>query len=255
LPDSENVRPTMTSKVSIRKMRTKLERVARRLAPAKWFTSTPTPTLAEALGRWSQASSDIGDHLGTMFYEAVAAQPRLIVELGTRGGVSTHALLAAAEVTDAQVLSVDIEDCAGIDLPERFRARWTFRRADDVPFAGKPFEDFCAERGLPPQAEVVLVDTSHEYAHTRAELKAWMPRLAPRGVMMFHDSNMGHGWLRRLDGKAEPGGNGTRGVIQAIEELVGRRYDENTVFADCVGGYAIQHAPWSSGFLIMRRLT
>ena len=33
--------------------------------------------------RWATASSDIHDHLGTLFYEAVSVRPRLIVELGT----------------------------------------------------------------------------------------------------------------------------------------------------------------------------
>jgi predicted O-methyltransferase YrrM len=235
------------------KFRTKIGRVLRRIVPARWQASTPHPVLAAALDRWARASSDIHDHLGTLFHEAVAARPRLIVELGTRGGVSTRALLAAAEAADAHLLSVDIEDCA-VELPPRLKARWTFVRADDLAFAGQPFEEFCAARKLPPAAEVIFVDTSHEYRHTKAEIERWMPRLAPTGVMMFHDTNMGRGWYRTLAGKAEPGGNSTRGVIQAVEEFLGRRYDERTFFADAVGGFAVSHVPWSSGFLVLRRI-
>lgn len=231
----------------------KLSRVMRRLAPAKWHASAPNPTFAAALGKWAKANTDIHDHLATLFYETVAARPRLIVELGTRGGVSTRALLAAADVIDAEVLSIDLEKCDEIDLPERFRRRWTFVQADDVEFAGDPFAAFCAGRGLPAVADVILLDTSHVYEHTRAELRCWMPRLAPTGVMLFHDTNMGRGWSRRLNGKAEPGGNGTRGVIQAVEEFLGRRYDEQTFFADAVDGYVIHHVPWSSGFLVLRK--
>ena len=43
--------------------------------------------------------SDISDHLATIFSEAVAAKPRLIVELGVRGGESRYALERAARVT------------------------------------------------------------------------------------------------------------------------------------------------------------
>jgi predicted O-methyltransferase YrrM len=231
----------------------KANRVVRRWLPMRWASSIPNAALAEALGRIGK-NSDIHDHLGTLYYEALIARPRLIVELGTRGGLSTRALLAAARETNAHLLSIDIEDCSAIDLPPGLRERWTFIRADDVEFAGTPFSAFCKQRDLPAVANVIFIDTSHEYQHTKAELAAWVPRLARDGVMLFHDTNMGRGWYRSLDGRAAPGGNGTRGVIQAIEEFLGREYDENTFFTDAAGDFALRHVPWSSGFLVMQRL-
>jgi hypothetical protein len=231
----------------------KANRVVRRWLPMRWQASSPNPHLARALGGIGP-KSDIHDHLGTLFYETVVAQPRLIVELGTRGGLSTRALLAAADVTNAHLLSIDIEDCSGVDVPLPLKTRWTFIQGDDVEFAGRPFEQFCAKRGLPPSADVVFIDTSHEYQHTKAELAAWLPRLGPDGVMLFHDTNAGQGWYRSLNGRAAPGGIGTRGVIQAIEELLGRKYDEKTFFTDVVGDFALRHVPWSSGFLVLRRM-
>jgi predicted O-methyltransferase YrrM len=242
-----------TSEIT-RKLYVKASRVVRRQVPARWHSSTPNPVLAEALGRWATAGSDIHDHLATIFGEAVAAQPRLIVELGTRQGISTRVLLAAAEISDAHVLSIDIADCSRIDLPERLRARWTFICADDVAFAGQPFAAFCAGRNSPPFADVIFVDTSHAYKHTRVEIEKWIVRLSPRGIMLFHDTNMGNGWFRSLNGKVELGSDSGRGVIRAIEEFVGRRYDEATYFTDVAAGYMIQHVPWSSGFTILRRL-
>ena len=172
--------------------------------------------------------------------------------MGTRGGISTRALLAAAEIAEAQVLSVDIEDCSNIDLPEHLRPRWTFVRADDVAFAGQPFEDFCAAQRLPLLADVILIDTSHIYEHTRAEIAEWMPHLSPRGVMLFHDTNMSSTY-RRLDGGVGRAFENDRGVIRAVEDLLARRYDETTYFTDCVNGFLVSHVPWSSGFLILRR--
>src|SRR3954447_26611968 len=147
----------------------KASRVVRRWLPMRWQASALNPALTRALGHIGR-NSDIHDHLGTLFYEAVVAQPRLIVELGTRGGLSTRALLAAADATNAHLLSVDIEDCSGVDVPGPLKARWTFIQGDDVEFADQPFEQFCARRGLPALADVIFVDTSHEYQHTKAEL-------------------------------------------------------------------------------------
>jgi hypothetical protein len=238
----------------LQKYRLKIGRFLRRLPQQRWHPSRPHPGLASAIGTSVPASSDMRDHLSTLFYEAVSAKPHLMVELGTRGGISLRALLAAAEVADAHVLSLDISNCSGLDLPAHLAKRWTFIQADDVEFAGQPFAEFCNLRGLPIQAEVILVDTSHTLPHTRAEIMHWLPRLAPQGVMMFHDTHMGGGWLRRLDGKVERGWNNDRGVIRAIEERLGRRYDETTVFADCTSGFAIYHVPWSSGFTVLRKL-
>ncbi len=232
----------------------KLREALRSARPARWLASTPHPVLAEALGRWADAPSDMHDHLGALFAETLAARPRLIIELGTRGAVSTRALLAAAEVADAEVVSVDIQDCSSLDMSERFARRWRFVRSDDIAFAGEPFALFCAERGLPPQAEAIFIDTSHTYEQTRAELEHWLPRLAPEGVMMFHDTNMGDGWFRRLDGAVSRGWDNQRGVIRAIEERLGRRWDESTYFVDVADGFLVRHAPWSSGFTALRRL-
>ena len=72
--------------------------------------------------------------------------------------------------------------------------------------------------------------------------------------MMFHDTHMGDGWFRRLDGVVSRGWNNERGVIRAIEERLGRQFDETTYFSDFVGGFVVQHTPWSSGFTVLRSL-
>jgi hypothetical protein len=77
------------------------------------------------------------------------------------------------------VLSVDIEDCGTVDLPERFRSRWTFVRADDLSFSQTPFDAFCAARGLPPQAEVILIDTSTNAGRAQMlDTPAWHRRVS-----------------------------------------------------------------------------
>ena len=71
---------------------------------------------------------------------------------------------------------------------------------------------------------------------------------------MFHDTNIGSNWFRRLDRDIGPGWDNKRGVIRAIEEFLGRSYDEQTFFTDVIDEFAITHVPWSGGFLVMRKL-
>ena len=35
--------------------------------------------------------------------------------------------------------------------------------------------------------DLVMIDTSHEYEHTKDELNAWIPRLNPGGYVWLHD--------------------------------------------------------------------
>jgi predicted O-methyltransferase YrrM len=196
--------------------------------------------------------SDISDHLGAIFFHAIQCRPRLMVELGTRGGASTRALLAAAAVSDATLLSVDIDDCRDISCPHR--ELWQFVQDDDVNFALESFEDWCHGRGLAPAIDVLFIDTSHEYAHTCRELAAWIPFVSDGGGIMLHDTNMGAGLYGRTDGSIGFGWDNARGVIRAVEEFLGRRYDETSYFSDYTKGFAVLHVPNCNGFTMLRRV-
>ena len=52
--------------------------------------------LIRAFGSSQPPVTDISDHLPTIFSEIVAASPKLIVELGTRGGESTRCVTRGA---------------------------------------------------------------------------------------------------------------------------------------------------------------
>jgi predicted O-methyltransferase YrrM len=198
--------------------------------------------------------SDISDHLGTLFFETVAASPKLIVELGTRGGESTRALLAAAWRTGARMLSIDIDPCEIPDLPPEVRRLWTFVQSDDVAYGQGAFATWCAEHGLKPRIDVLFIDTSHLYAHTKAELATWVPKLAGRGTLLFHDTHMAHAYQRK-DGSVAGGWDNQRGVIRAIEEMLGTTLDETRYLTGIFGDWLLLHDPKSSGFTILRRLS
>ncbi len=212
------------------------------------------PRLRESFGAKNAVDTDISDHLSELFFDVVNAAPRLIVELGTRGGESTRVLLAAAEGLGARVLSVDNAECSQIELPSGLAPRWTFVKSDDVSFGKDSFAPWCAEQGLAPQADLIFLDTSHQYQHTVAELAVWLPLLKVGGTILFHDTNMRAWMYRRLDNSLGVGAYNDRGVIRAIEEVVGRTYDENTSFCDLTDHYLIRHRPHCNGYTLMKRL-
>ncbi len=207
--------------------------------------------LKEGLQGYTEAS-DVSDHLSTLFFLTLIQQPRLIVELGTRGGESTRALLAAASIVKARMLSLDLEECGGLDL--RHRDRWQFVKGDDVAFGLTGFEAWSQKEGLEPRVDVLFIDTSHEYAHTKRELEAWMPHLSAGGMVMLHDTNMGQGAYTRLDGSTAVAWDNQRGVIRAVEEWLGCSYLENRYFADFTKGFAVFHYPNCNGLTVLKQI-
>lgn len=126
-------------------------------------------TLAEHAAAWV----DMEPHIATL--ARLASGAHTIVELGVRGGVSTWAILDAMPA-DATLVSIDINPC---DVPERVRSdpRWVFIVGDDQAQAVRD--------QVPPHADLVFVDTSHEYEHTVSEL-AWALTLRPTRIVL-HD--------------------------------------------------------------------
>jgi predicted O-methyltransferase YrrM len=201
--------------------------------------------------RGQKSRTDISDHLGTLFFFATGSTPTLMVELGTRGGESTRALLAAAAVTGATLLSVDIEDCSRIKAPGD--EHWHFVQADDIGFGKAGFAKWCREHALVPVIDLLFIDTSHQYEHTKQEIEVWSKLLADRGLMIFHDTNMGRAVYARNDGSLGYSWDNERGVIRAVEEFMGRQYDENSYFCDASDAFSVLHFPTCSGLTILQK--
>jgi cephalosporin hydroxylase len=67
----------------------------------------------------------------------------------------------------------------------------------------------AAEAALGGPPELVLIDSSHAYAHTLAELELWTPRLPLGGLVLLHDASV---FATAFDPTSEGG------VRRAIEE-------------------------------------
>ena len=132
--------------------------------------------------------SDIQEYLPFLHEQARSRPGVRILELGARRGNSTLAFLAGAEEAGGHVWSCDIDDVRrypdGIG-PFGRSPGWTFTHGDDL--------DPAVLARLPAEVDVLFVDTSHEHAATVAECRAYVPRVTPGGIALFHDTKLA-GW-------------------------------------------------------------
>ncbi len=103
-----------------------------------------------------------------------------MLELGTRTGVSTVALLAGVEKRGGLVISVDIEDCSSV---AQGHAQWAFWRGSSTD--ANMAQDIATYAG---PFSLVLIDTEHNWEQSTAELSLWGPHVAPGGTICMHDT-------------------------------------------------------------------
>lgn len=125
--------------------------------------------------------SDIQDHLTELYHWARGWPFAHIVELGTRTGNSTSALLAGVEIhRRGHVWSIDIDDP---DVPACYAESgyWSFMKGDAL----SP----DAVMWAPPQVEVLFIDLDpHSFEQTFAALMMWHKKMVPGGVILCHDT-------------------------------------------------------------------
>lgn len=131
------------------------------------------PSQATDLAQWAYRWVDMAPHVATL--TRLAREAQVVVEFGVREGVSTWALLDGLPA-DGLLYSVDI---ARATVPPRVAndPRWTYIIGDDL--------DPAVHTQLPVRADMVFIDTSHEYDHTVSEL-AYALSLSPERIVM-HD--------------------------------------------------------------------
>lgn len=123
--------------------------------------------------------SDIYEHLPLFVELCRLLDAKTVIELGTRGGVSTVGWLYGLELTDGHLWSVDIDPA-----PEFSHERWTFIQGNDL--------DRDVFNALPDNADVVFIDTSHEYEQTCAELRVYRWKVRTGGRIVLHDTELAH---------------------------------------------------------------
>lgn len=162
-------------------------------------------------GQWS----DIQGHLPTLHAEVVARPGAQVLELGVRWGTSTACLLAAAEEAGGHVWSVDVSHPA---VPDWWAGTglWTLTVGDDL--------DPAVAAAQPAAVDVLFIDTSHTFDQTAAELRLYVPRVRPGGVVLLHDVELERPEAAPVGGPAFP-------VARALDAFcaeTGRRWEPRT---------------------------
>lgn len=143
--------------------------------------TTPLSTWTDTYARYMQylhTPSDIQHHLPLLYSLARGN----VVELGTRTGVSTAALLAGVEARGGRVWSVDLDDCGALFAGH---PQWTFIRGDsrDYETTIKVTITSVDWDGI----DLLLIDSEHVYEITQAELVMWERLMKPGARILLHD--------------------------------------------------------------------
>lgn len=162
----------------------------------KWHAELEAEYERRLAGDWS----DITEQMHLLREAARSYDKPVICELGTRTGNSTAALLAGASASGGHVYSVD---CGPVNVPAWWvqTGMWSFLNDDDMgPMAGQ---------FVPGELDVLFIDTTHRYHHTLDELKRYVPRVRPGGVVLMHDVELSIGQMITY---GEPGARDDTGL-------------------------------------------
>lgn len=122
--------------------------------------------------------TDIHEHLQTLHMLTVELNLKNILELGTRTGESTIALLLAVREIGGKMTSVDIDPC--YEAKEKIKklgleSYWNFIQTDDL------------KLNWEEKIDHLFIDTSHTYDHTISEFKKFEPFVRKGGLITLHD--------------------------------------------------------------------
>ena len=133
--------------------------------------------VAELYEKARTTPSDFYEHVPFVAGLVTRLRAKTVIELGTRTGVSTAGWLFGLAQTGGHLWSVDLDPEPDLGIT----AGWTFIQGDDL--SSEVF-------GRLPDADIVFIDTSHEYRHTLAELHLYRWKVRPGGLMVLHDTEL-----------------------------------------------------------------
>lgn len=207
----------------------------------------------ELLDYSNRDNTDISSHLPTMFYYSVKSKPSLVMDVGVRGGESTLALHKACDLFDAKLIGIDIDPASAPAYAHITNA--TFLCMNDIGFQNYYYKSANKNE----KADIVFIDTSHEYNHTMQEINEFLPLLKENGLFMFHDSNVtplnnNTTYIRLNETYGHAHGN-PRGVTHAIKNYFSISFDEfqyqNFAFSKDNQNWQLIHYPYCNGLTVI----
>jgi len=179
----------------------------------------------------NEKDTDISSHLKKMYIYTRDMKPSTIVECGISSGESSSIFSIINLELGSKVIGVDVEVCNVYSNIHN----GTFIHMDDCLYADVYQKQYGAN------IDVLFIDTSHLYDHTKKEIEKWFPLLSKRAFVMFHDTNLDGTGYNRSNGTKGTNWDNNRGVIRAIEEYFNKSFNEKT---DFTGGCTVGQDNW-----------
>ena len=124
-----------------------------------------------------ERASEINEHLFTIKEIAIKVKAKTIVELGTGSGFSLLALIAGTIENKGEVLTVDLNPCQN--------AQQMVKKYGENICRFVQGDDMRVVQSWTREIDLLLIDTSHKYDHTLAELRQWGKFV--KSVIILHD--------------------------------------------------------------------
>jgi len=150
--------------------------------------------------QFNTAPSAWVSHIPFAFWIVDALQPRVLVELGTEGGTSYCAFCQAVDELKIATACYAVDTWEG-DAHSGFYDETVFsglaayHNARYAGFSSLIRSSFDAAVGHFSDRSVDLlhIDGYHTYEAVKHDFDTWRPKLSPRGVVLFHDTNVRSG--------------------------------------------------------------
>jgi len=133
------------------------------------------------------------EHAPFAFWLADAVRPRTIVELGVHHGFSYFVLCQSVRqlMLDARCFAIDTwkgDEHAGTYGEDVYERVCRHNRRYDA-FSRLIRSDFAeaCDQFADGSIDLLHIDGCHTYEAVRRDFDTWLPKLSPRGVIMFHD--------------------------------------------------------------------
>ena len=155
----------------------------------EWWHKKSARELSNKFGFLTLAEVELLDQL----VKTLPKDP-LIINLGAGVGTTAMTILEARD--DAFVVTVDREcgehPLGGLQNEHHIirAAKWLHRRAglcSESATAGKNWWHYKEESWWRRKADMIIHDATHERDPITAEIKAWLPRVKAKGIIVAHD--------------------------------------------------------------------